>query len=125
MRTRRIRRKFALVGVYAIINRTNGRAYIGSSTNLLSRLSMHERALIAGTHPNAEMQRDFNDTCRFEFDILHVRRTDRQAERTKIQRSERMELYALEWQYIKQYEAIEKGYNQQAISHAIQKDTSE
>lgn len=119
MRTRRIRRKFALVGVYAIINKTNGRVYIGSSSNLISRLAMHERALIANEHPNAEMQRDFNENCHFEFDILHVQRADRRGERTVISRSERQDLYAMEWKYIEQYEAMEKGYNQQPIGQAI------
>lgn len=107
---------FAFTGVYAIINKTNGRIYIGSSTNLLTRLSMHERLLIANNHPNAEMQKDFNANCHFVFDVLHVQRAERKMGRTVISKAERRELYALERKYIDQYDAIDKGYNQQAIS---------
>lgn len=116
MRTRRIRRKYALIGVYSITNTTNGRVYIGSSANVISRLSNHEKALIANKHPNAEMQKDFNDNCHFEFDILYVQRADRKVERTVLSTNERRSLYALEWKYIEQFDSIEKGYNQQAIS---------
>lgn len=116
MRTRRILRTFAFVGVYAIINRTNGRVYIGSSTNLLTRLAMHERLLIANNHPNTEMQKDFNANCHFVFDGLYVRRAERKMARTTISKAERRELYSLEWKYIKQYDAINKGYNHQTIS---------
>ncbi len=116
MRTRRILRMFAFVGVYAITNKTNGRVYIGSSTNLLTRLSMHERLLIANNHPNAEMQKDFNSNCHFAFDVLHVRQAERKMGRTVISKAERQELYLLERQYIDQYDAIETGYNQQAVS---------
>lgn len=121
MRTRRIRRRYALVGIYAIINKTNGRVYIGSSSNLISRLSMHERALISGTHPNAEMQQDFDANCHFEFDILSVSRADRRGERTVLSRGERLDLYTLESKYIEEYDAIGTGYNRQAISKKLQK----
>lgn len=116
MRTRRIKRKYALTGVYAIINTTNGRVYIGSSANVITRLAAHERALIANKHPNAEMQKDFNENCHFEFDILHVSRADRKFDRTVLSMDERSALYSLEWKYIEQYDSIEKGYNRQTIS---------
>ncbi|MBQ2786046.1 MAG: GIY-YIG nuclease family protein [Oscillospiraceae bacterium] len=121
MRTRRIRRRYALVGIYAIINKTNGRVYIGSSSNLISRLAMHERALISGKHPNTEMQQDFDANCHFEFDILSVGRADRRGERTVLSRGERLDLYALESKYIEEYDAIGTGYNQQPISKNLQK----
>lgn len=119
MRTRRILRKFALVGIYAIVNKTNGRVYIGSSSNLTSRLTSHERALISNKHPNAEMQKDFNDNCHFEFDVLYVHRASRKCGRTVISREERLDLYAMEWEYIQKYDSIEKGYNHQTIGRAV------
>lgn len=60
-------------GVYAIINKTNGREYIGSSEKgVLSRINEHEQLLKRGKHNRKEMQEDYNNGCVFEAEILFI-----------------------------------------------------
>ena len=46
-------------GVYAIINRTNGKRYIGSTQCFRTRWRTHVTALKHGRHRNADLQQDF------------------------------------------------------------------
>jgi group I intron endonuclease len=47
-------------GVYEIVNSVNGKRYIGSSTNIPSRLRLHKWALLGGRHINPNLQCDWN-----------------------------------------------------------------
>lgn len=47
-------------GVYAIVNGSTERTYIGISTNMRSRWHTHRSALRKGTHHAPELQRDWN-----------------------------------------------------------------
>lgn len=59
-------------GVYAIRNTNSGRQYIGSSTNLKSRLRSHIRQLSFGCHANHALQSDFSKLGAeyFEAEVL-------------------------------------------------------
>lgn len=46
-------------GVYVIVNKVNLRAYIGQSSNILSRMATHRRMLREGQHHNAALQADW------------------------------------------------------------------
>lgn len=60
-------------GVYAIINKTNGREYVGSSEKgILSRINQHERLLKTGKHNRKEMQEDYNNGDIFEAEIIFI-----------------------------------------------------
>ena len=60
-------------GVYAIINKTNGREYVGSSEKgVLSRINQHERLLKTGKHNRKEMQEDYNNGDVFEAEIIFI-----------------------------------------------------
>lgn len=60
-------------GVYAIINKTNGREYVGSSEKgVLSRINRHEQLLKTGKHNRQEMQDDYNNGCVFEAEIIFI-----------------------------------------------------
>ena len=60
-------------GVYAIINKTNGREYVGSSEKgILSRINQHERLLKTGKHNRKEMQEDYNNGDVFEAEIIFI-----------------------------------------------------
>lgn len=58
-------------GVYAIINRINGRLYVGSSNNLSGRRSLHKYHIRKGKHCIRELVRDIleNPTA-FEFVVV-------------------------------------------------------
>lgn len=47
-------------GVYVLINRCNGRFYIGSSVDVLARIGSHRQLLRRNKHPNAFLQADWN-----------------------------------------------------------------
>ena len=60
-------------GVYAIINKTNGREYVGSSEKgILSRINQHERLLKTGKHNRKEVQEDYNNGDVFEAEIIFI-----------------------------------------------------
>lgn len=60
-------------GVYAIINKTNGREYVGSSEKgVLTRINRHEQLLKTGKHNRQEMQDDYNNGCVFEAEIIFI-----------------------------------------------------
>lgn len=111
MRTRRIRRDFSLAGVYIIRNLTNGKVYIGSSTDVLSRLRTHESKLIAGTHKIREMQDDFNANHHFSFEVLEGQVFPRRAGHIIMSYADRRRLYRIEWENICKFDAIAAGYN--------------
>ena len=56
-------------GVYLIRNKTNNRAYIGSSKNVKRRLSQHFSYLKTGTHSNKTLQSDYSMVGRKSFEI--------------------------------------------------------
>lgn len=49
--------KNKISGVYIILNKTNGKFYIGSSVHILHRWSLHKRQLKKRTHANIYLQR--------------------------------------------------------------------
>lgn len=58
-------------GVYAIINETNGKRYIGASTDVSKRLMNHIQSLKSGKHIIPDLQRDFEDGHRFTYEVLY------------------------------------------------------
>lgn len=61
-------------GIYAIVNRRNGKCYIGQSVNLFLRRASHFRALQKGTHGNAHLQYAYNyyGSTWFEFVVIEL-----------------------------------------------------
>ena len=59
-------------GVYKILNRKNGKFYIGSSVDIEKRFNSHRKKLIAGTHNNKHLQNAWNKYGEdsFEFFVL-------------------------------------------------------
>lgn len=47
-------------GIYQIVNRVNGKKYIGSAINIVSRWDRHRRELDAGKHHSPHLQRAWN-----------------------------------------------------------------
>lgn len=59
-------------GIYQIVNRANGKRYIGSSANLKNRRLTHFGYLRLGIHHNTHLQASYNkyDRDAFEFHVL-------------------------------------------------------
>ena len=62
------------IGIYCVINSTNGKRYIGQSKNVWRRLNDHISSLNRGTHRNIHLQRAWNlNGCdSFGYSILKV-----------------------------------------------------
>ncbi len=61
-------------GVYQIKNHTNGKVLLGSSLNLDGLLNRNRFTLRNNSHPNKELQKDWNELGpdQFVFEILEV-----------------------------------------------------
>lgn len=59
-------------GIYRVRNTTSGRSLVGSSTNLPGMLNRQRFQLEHGSHPDRELQRDWNElgAGAFTFEIL-------------------------------------------------------
>ncbi len=62
------------IGIYHIINRVNGKFYIGSSNHIYRRCRRHKNDLISNTHGNAHLQASWNKygQCQFDFYIVEI-----------------------------------------------------
>lgn len=59
-------------GVYKIVNRKDGKFYIGSSVNIEKRLNSHRKALIEGNHNNKYLQNAWNKYGIDSFDFIVI-----------------------------------------------------
>ena len=57
-------------GVYAIVNQTNGKAYIGASHDIYKRNRSHNGHLSSGNHSNSSLQEDYNKGHSFKHYIV-------------------------------------------------------
>lgn len=88
-----------MIGIYQILNTTNGKRYIGQSINIESRLSHHKEMLINNQHFNKHLQNSFNKYGleNFIFEVL--------------EECNKEELSTRERYYIKLYNSMNEGYN--------------
>lgn len=87
-------------GIYKITNLANNQVYIGQSENMFLRRKQHFVALRHGSHPNAQMQKDYT-TQRghyFRWDVVEYCEINNLNEREKY--------------WIDKYNSINCGYNQ-------------
>lgn len=60
-------------GIYCIINRKDGKRYIGQSVHVGSRVKEHFRELADGRHPNKRLQAAYKkDSTYFNYEILEI-----------------------------------------------------
>lgn len=90
------------MGIYQIVNLTDGKKYIGSSNNLYNRKAKHFSALRNNNHYNYYLQRAFNKhgEANFSFEVIEFVNTIE-------------ELLPREQYYIELYQVCDrdKGYN--------------
>ena len=58
------------IGIYAIVNKMNQKAYIGSSINIQLRWSQHQNALIKNKHHSRYLQRAWNKYGAESFQLI-------------------------------------------------------
>jgi len=77
----------AIIGVYKISNILSDRYYIGYSTNIERRFSIHRSKLKQNCHDNIFLQRAYNldGEDNFKYDIIHICDTEEQAKNIELQ----------------------------------------
>lgn len=78
--------------IYAIINNENNRVYVGESKTPIRRMEQHIIGLKSKTHPNKELQSDFNKGHTFVFCRLKDY-TEDEPETMRYYELERMSIY--------------------------------
>lgn len=85
------------IGIYALVNKTNGKMYIGQSRNLEKRKITHLWMLREDRHFNIHLQRAWNKGDEFEFKILELCKAS--------------ELNLKEKLWIEKLNTMQEGYN--------------
>ena len=57
-------------GLYKIVNKTNGKFYVGSTTNIIERFYNHRSQLNRNIHDNLYLQRSWNKYGKDNFDFI-------------------------------------------------------
>jgi group I intron endonuclease len=75
------------IGVYKISNTLSGRYYIGYSTNINRRFTVHRGKLKHNCHDNIFLQRAYNldGEDKFKYDIIHICDTEEDAKEIELQ----------------------------------------
>lgn len=104
-----------MIGIYEITikaSKANSKSYIGKSTEIENRLHSHKRVLKKGNHICKEMQKDYNsflNDCKFDI----------------VEECKKEELDKREQYWIKQYKAVEWGYNYSKLDKEAIKQQAE
>jgi len=101
------------MGVFQIRNLSNGKIFLVAGIDLAGALNRHRFQLVAGVHPNQQLQLDWNNqgTDGFAFEILD------QMNPAEDPRDSRKDLETLEdmWlQKLKPYD--QRGYNERKLN---------
>jgi len=60
------------MGVFQIVNRTNGKVFVDSSNNIPAKINRHKFALNAGQHASKSLQADWNEVGEAGFESKTV-----------------------------------------------------
>lgn len=103
--------------VYAIVNRTNGRAYIGIAPSTDSRRQVHIRRLNEQWHSNAALQADWNALGESAFAFVVI------GEATKQYRHSIEGAYIAAWKY-DTYNVVKNKASMNVLPHPVEIDYS-
>ena len=59
-----------MIGIYCILNKNNGKIYIGSSANIARRITTHKYKLRDNIHINSNLQRAYNRQGKHSFHFI-------------------------------------------------------
>lgn len=62
-----------MIGLYAIVNLVNGKAYVGSSHNVKARMTVHKSNLKRGKHHNSHLQSAWVKYGESSFDFREIK----------------------------------------------------
>ena len=65
------------IGIYVILNKANGKVYVGQSINLFDRLRVHKSSLRGNYHKNSHLQSSWNMYGEDSFEFLPLEFCDR------------------------------------------------
>ena len=93
--------KSRITGIYQILNKSNGKSYIGSSLDIKSRWREHVSSMTNGNSGCVKLQRAWDKYGEevFEFNII------------EIVPANKIELYKREQYYIDKFDSVNNGYN--------------
>jgi group I intron endonuclease len=79
--------KQLIIGVYKISNVVSGRYYIGYSTNINKRFTVHRSKLKQNCHDNIFLQRAYNldGEDKFNYEIIHICNSEEEAKTIELQ----------------------------------------
>ena len=105
---------FEGIGIYKIENTSNGKIYIGKSTNISSRIKSHLSQLQSNKHKNISLQNDFNKGHSFKVSLIETFNIDYDSRK----------LSSIEFIYISIYQSTkpEIGYNSIKTPYIFEKD---
>lgn len=97
-----------ITGVYAIINTTTGKRYIGSTKGISRRWRRHKEALRLGKHHSLKLQRSWD---KHGESVWHWEIMERCAEK---------DLLVREQHYLDVFDSFRNGYNMSATAGSVQ-----
>lgn len=94
--------KNTMIGIYALINKTNNKYYIGQSKNISKRVYGHFYCLRNKKHKNLKLQRAYDKYGKDNFNFIILE---------KIEKYNKDVLTGMEDKFINEFDSIHNGYN--------------
>ena len=102
------------MGVFQIRNKTSGRVFIDTSTNIPGKINRHRFALKAGLHANKALQADWNELGETVFEFETIEPVE---PRSEANYDYKADLVTLEDLWLEKLEPYgDNGYNERKMS---------
>ena len=108
--------------VYALMNTSNRKIYIGKTDDFSQRIKYHWYALKAQKHSIKELQEDFDSGHRFLVICLRRVATRNSITKNRPTRDTDRWLSLLEKEYIQEFQAVEFGYNRKEPAYPLRSE---
>lgn len=85
------------MGIFAVINKSKTKYYLESTQNLKGKMNSTEFKLNAGSYPNKELQKDWQDLGADRFEIKILEHLEYDEDESKIDYSDDLKLLEMLW----------------------------